>query len=149
MTLGGQYETLAGLPSSEKDYRQLVSDDTMLACKLLVEGQTLALRRTRANVPIIRELPHVLERNTEAIVSEELEEDEVPLVRKRRAPEAAQDPIAERAPSGAAAGPSGEGNPYPFRDFERAVADLRLVRFNLNQLVHRHPNDPDRNITLL
>ncbi|XP_062114292.1 uncharacterized protein LOC133825351 [Humulus lupulus] len=57
----------------------------MLACKLLAEGQTLALRRTRANVPIIRELPLVPERNAEATDSEEPEEDEVRLVRKSEA----------------------------------------------------------------
>ena len=55
----------------------------------------------------------------------------------------------ERASSGAAAGPSGQDSLYPFRDLDRAVADLRLVRFNPNQLVHRHRNDPVRNITLL
>ena len=49
----------------------------------------------------------------------------------------------------AAAGPSGQGNPYPYRELDRVVADFRLVRFNPNQLVHRHPHNPDRNITLL
>ena len=76
-------------------------------------------------------------------------EDEVPLVRRKRALEVAQEVNEERAQSGAAAGPSGQGNPYLFRDLDRATTDLRLARFNPSQPVHRHQNDPDRDITLL
>ena len=55
----------------------------------------------------------------------------------------------ERAQSDAAAGPSDQGNPYLFRDLDRATANLRLARFNPSQPVHRHRSDPDRDITLL
>ena len=55
----------------------------------------------------------------------------------------------ERIQSGAAAGPSGQGNPYTFRSLDRATADPRLARFNPRQLVHRHRSDPDLNTTLL
>ena len=72
-----------------------------------------------------------------------------PLVQKWRAPEDSQEPDPERAASGVAAGPFGQGNPYLFRDLDRATADLRLARFNPDQIVHRHRTDPNRNITLL
>ena len=88
MTLGGQYETLAGLPPSEKDYRQLVSDETMLACKLISPGQTLALRRSWA-IPVARELVPILEGDA-ADNDEQDEEDEVTLVRRKRVLEVAQ-----------------------------------------------------------
>ena len=93
MTLGGQYETLAGLPPSEKDYRQLVSDETMLACKLISPGQTLNLRRPRVPPPA-RELRPIPE---EEAARDEDEEDKVPLVRRKRALEVAKEVNAERA----------------------------------------------------
>ena len=106
-TLRGQYDTLSGLPAREKDYCQLVTHVTMLACKLIGEGQTLALRRTHANLPVVHELPPPPEGDSEAAEGEEQEEDEVPLVRKMRAPEAARGPDLERATSRAAAGSFG------------------------------------------
>ena len=101
MTLGGQYETLAGLPPSEKDYRQLVSDETMMACKLISADQTLALRRTRANQPVACMMETIPE--VEVAVGdgdEQEDETEVTLVRKRRAPKAARDPDLDQAQSG-------------------------------------------------
>ena len=106
---------------------------TMLACQLIGEGQKLALR-TWATLSAIPELPSSQEA-LPAIEDEEDEEDEVPLVQKRWDLEAFQEPELEWVASGAAAGPSGQGNPYPYRELDRAVADFRLVRFNPNQLV--------------
>ena len=80
MTLEGLYDTLAGLSPSEKDYCQLMSDEMMLACKLISAGQTLALRRTWANYPVAREMAPIPEEEAEGEV-----EDEVPLVRQKRA----------------------------------------------------------------
>ena len=123
-----------------------MSNEMMLACKLISPGQTLALRRPRG-LPPACEMAPVLEE--EAAGEEEDEEDEVPLVRRKRALEVAQETDVERARSGATAGPSGQGNPYMFRDLDRATADLRLARFNPSQPVHRHRSDPDRDVTLL
>ncbi|XP_062101477.1 uncharacterized protein LOC133807277 [Humulus lupulus] len=119
----------------------------MLACKLISSGQTLALRRSRT-IPVTRELAPIPEGGA-ALNDEQDEEDEVPLVRRKWPLEVARDPDADRIQSGAAAGPSGQGNPYLFRDLDRAVVDLRLARFNPSQLVHRHQDDLDLNLTLL
>ena len=146
MTLGAQYETLAGLPPSEKDYRMLVTDETMVACKLIFPNQTLNLRRPRGLPPARDTRPIIVEE----VVGNEDEEDEVPLVRnKKRALEVTQTSGEERILSGAAAGPSGQGNPYLFRSLDRATADPRLARFNPRQLVHRHKSNPDLNTLLL
>ena len=134
------------MPPSEKDYRQLVTDETMLACKLISLGQTLNLRRPWGPPPA-REMRPIPEEEAEG--GDEDEEDEVPLVRRKRALEVAQEVNAERTQSMAAAGPSGQGNPYPFKELDRVVADFRLVRFNPNQLVHRHPSNPNHNLILL
>ena len=141
MILGSQHETLAGLPPSEKDYHQLVTDETMLPCKLISPGQTLALRRPRG-LPSAREMRPIPK---EKAAGDEDEEDEVPLVRTRRkrALEVAQRTDEERIQSGAAAGPSGQGNPYMFKGLDRATTDPRLARFNPNQPVQRHRNNPD------
>ena len=63
--------------------------------------------------------------------------------------EVAQGMDEERIQSGAATGPSGQGNPYLLRNVDRAIADPRLVRFNPRQIVHRHRRDPDLNTLLL
>ena len=90
MTLGGQYDTLANLPPSEKDYRVLVTDETMVFCKLIFPNQTLNLRRPRGLPPARDTTPIVVEEVAED-EDEEDEGDEVPLVRNRkRALEAAQ-----------------------------------------------------------
>ena len=83
MTLGGQYETLAGLPPSEKDYRVLVMDETMVFCKLIFPNQTLNLKRPRG-LPLARDNRPII---VEEIADDEGEEDEgdkVPLVRNRK-----------------------------------------------------------------
>ena len=113
-----------------------MTDETMLACKLISPGQTLNLRRPRALPPARDTRPIIVEE----VAGDEDEEDEVPLVRTRRkrALEVAQRTDEERIRSGAAAGPSGQGNPYMFRGLDRATADPRLARFNPNQPVQRH-----------
>ncbi|XP_062077418.1 uncharacterized protein LOC133782210 [Humulus lupulus] len=122
----------------------------MLACKLISAGQMLALRRTQANQPVARELALIPEGDATDGDDDELnEEDEVSLVRRNRVLEATQGLNVDRVQSGAAAGPSGQGNLYLFRDLDRAAAYLRLARFNPSQLIHRHRDDPDLNITLL
>ena len=147
-TLGGQYETLAGLPPSEKDYRVLVTDETMVFYKLIFPNQTLNLKRPRGP-PSARDNRPII---VEEVAAEEDEEDEtveVPLVRNRkRNLEVAQIMGEERVQSGASAGPSGQGNPYLFKNVDRATADPRLVRFNPRQLVHRH-GSPALNTLLL
>ena len=149
MTLGAQYETVAGLPPSEKDYCVLVTDETMVACKLIFPNQTLNLKRPRGPPPARDTRPI----NVEEVAEDEDEEDEgdeVPLVRSRkRTLEVTQRTGEERIQSGAAVGPSGQGNPYLFRSLDRAAADPRLARFNPRQLVHRHRSNPDLNTLLL
>ena len=78
-----------------------MTDETMLACKLISPGQTLALRRPRVPPPA-REMRPIPE---EEAAGDEDEEDEVPLVRRKRALEVAQRTDEERTRSGAAAGP--------------------------------------------
>ena len=148
MTLGGQYDTLANLPPSEKDYRVLVTDEAMVFCKLIFPNQTLNLKRPRGPPPAHDKRPTV----AEEVADDEGEEEgeEVPLVRNRkRSLEVAQGMSEERAQSGAAAGPSGQGNSYLFKNVDRATADPRLVRFNPRQLVHRHPRNPNLDTLLL
>ena len=149
MTLGAQYETLAGLPPSEKDYRALVTDETMVACKLFFPNQTLNLKRPRGPPPARDTRPVIVEE----VADEEDKEDEVaevPLVRSRkRTLDVAQSMGEERIQSGAAAGPSGQGNSCLFRSLDRAAVDPRLARFNPRQLVHRHRSNPDLNTLLL
>ena len=149
MTLGAQYETLAGLPPSEKDYCALVTDETMVFCKLIFPNQTLNLRRPRGLPPARDTRPIIVEE----VAEEEDEEDEtaeVPLVKNRkRNLEVAQGMDEERIQSGAAAGPSGQGNPYLFKNIDRATADPRLGRYNPRQLVQRHQRDPDLNTLIL
>ena len=121
----------------------------MVACKLIFPNQTLNLRRPRGLPPTRDTRPIIVEE----VAGEEDEEDEgdkVPLVRNRkRTLEVTQRMGEERIQSGAAAGPSGQGNPYMFRSLDRAIADPRLVRFNPRQIVHRHRRDPDLNTLLL
>ena len=107
MTIKGEYETFSGLPPSKKDYLQLVNDVTMLVCNLIRQGQALALRSTWATLRVIHELPPSQEEDSPATEGEEQEEDEVPLVWKRRIPQADLEPNFERVASGAAAGPFG------------------------------------------
>ncbi|XP_062114562.1 uncharacterized protein LOC133825663 [Humulus lupulus] len=95
----------------------------MLACKLISEGQTLDLRRTWANFPIACKLAPIPEGGAAADDGEEQEEDEVPLVRKRRAAEATRNPDADRALSGASAGPSGQGEEMA----QRGEPDIHLM----------------------
>ena len=123
MTLGGQYDTLANLPPSEKDYRVLVTDETMVFCKLIFPNQTLNLRRPRG-FPPARDTRSIIVEEVVGDEDEEDEGDEVPLVRNRkRTLEVTQTMGEERIQSGAAAGPSGQGNLYMFRNLDRATAD--------------------------
>ncbi|XP_062103415.1 uncharacterized protein LOC133814475 [Humulus lupulus] len=99
-----------------------MNDAMMLVCQLIGEGQTLALR-TQATLPVIHELPSSQE---EALPATE-GEDEVPLVRKMRVPEAVREPNLDHAALGAEDGPSGQCSPYPYRKLDRVVADFRRV----------------------
>ena len=127
----------------------LVTDETMVFCKLIFPNQTLNLKRLRGPPPARANRPITVEE----VATEEDEEDEaaeVPLVRNRkRTLEVAQGMDEERIQTGAAAGPSGHGNPYLFKNVDRATADPRLVRYNPRQIVHRHGRDPDLNTLLL
>ena len=115
----------------------LVTDETMVFCKLIFPNQTLNLKRPRGPPPARDNRPIV----AEEVADDEGEEegDEVPLVMNRkRTLEVAQRMGEERIQSRAAAGPSGQGNPYLFRSLDRATADPRLARFNPRQIVHHH-----------